>query len=86
MYSRNYTKNLVEPLRVRVSERYPSVIKERRQKQISTLKELREQYEDTDTKVSLRKDEIFVDGKKHQKNLLPLKKIRYQKLLNYHFT
>ena len=66
VYSRTYTKNLTLPIRIRVAEQYASITRERRQCQIESLKELRTNYQDTGTKVTLDKDKILVNGKIHK--------------------
>ena len=60
VYSRTYTANLKEPCKVRVSERYPTIIKEKRQMQIDSLKTFKTTYKDTIIKVVLSKDKILV--------------------------
>lgn len=74
--SKDYTKNLKNPIRIRVSEHYPTIIKERRQVQIKHLSQLRTTYENSPTKVILNKDKLFVNGKEKdtfsfQRNILP---------------
>ena len=62
VYSRTYTVNLKEPCKVRISERYPTIVKEKRQTQIEKLKSIKATYKDTPKKVVLSKDKILVDG------------------------
>ena len=59
-YSKIYTANLKSPITtIRVAEHYPVIIKEKRQAQIDSLKELRTFYEESDIKVTLNKDKIL---------------------------
>ena len=56
-------KEYVQALRaknnnIRISEQFPSEMRERRTYQIDGLLELREQYKDSDMKISLIKDKI----------------------------
>lgn len=88
--STTHTSNLKNPIRIRVSEHFPTVVKERRQIQTKHLADLRETYKNTTTKVSLNKDRIIVNGKERntfsfQRNQLPATSptsINYQKLLH----
>ena len=61
-----FTKQYLESLRktgkkVRISEQFPPEIRERRSTQIDRLKDLREQFKNTKTKVTLVKDKIAVN-------------------------
>lgn len=76
VYSKTHTSNLKEPVKYRVAEHFPAIVKERRQVQIDTLKTLRTAYKDSTTKVTLDKDRILVNGKLHnssnfERNPLP---------------
>ena len=62
VYSKEYTVNLKNPTKVRVAEHYPSIIREKRQCQITKLRQLRVMYEETETNVKLSKDKILVNG------------------------
>lgn len=64
-YNRKYTSNLKTPILIRVSEHYPSIIKEKRSLQIDDLKELRVTYKDSETSVTMNKDKIFLDGRQY---------------------
>ena len=63
VYSKPHIALLKNPIRIRISERFPTIIKERRQAQTKHLKALRDTYEEKTTKVTLKKDKIFVNGK-----------------------
>ena len=63
-YSKVYTANLKTPLTtIRVAEHYPAIIREKRQAQIDSLKELRIAHKEVDTTVTMNKDKILIDGK-----------------------
>lgn len=51
--SKLYTDNLKNPIKIRISEHFPTIVKERRQIQTKHLADLRETYKNTTTKVSL---------------------------------
>ena len=90
VYSKTHTSYLIEPVKYRVAEHYPSIVKERRQVQIETLKTLRTAYKDSNTKVILDKDKILVNGRAHntsnfERNPLPASSplsINFEKLLH----
>ena len=90
VYSRTYTANLKEPCKVRVSERYPTIVKEKRQMQIETLKSIKASYKNSTTKVVLSKDKILVDGQQRNSDAFirnPLShttplSINYEKLVH----
>ena len=63
VYSRTYTSNLTGPIRVRVAEHYPAIVREKRQHQLETLKHIKGNFKNTTTKVVMSKDRILVDGK-----------------------
>lgn len=66
VYSRTHTSYLKSPTTtIRVAEHYPSIVKERRQLQIESLKNLRTTHENSDIVVTLKKDQILLDGKLH---------------------
>lgn len=69
VYSKQYTKHLANLIRVRVAEHYPSISKEKRQAQIEILKNLREDPNNKDSVISLRKDKIYVNGKEKSSDL-----------------
>ena len=65
-YSRAHTSYLKSPTTaIRVAEHYPSIVKEKRQMQKESLKQLCITHEKTETRVTLNKDKILVDGKLH---------------------
>ena len=90
VYSKPYIANRKNPVLIRVSsDSFPTIIKDRRQTQTKHLSQLRDTYKETTTKVTLKKDNIFVNGKERntfafQRNPLPTastSSINYQELL-----
>lgn len=63
VYSRLYTSNLKQPIKVRVSENYPAITREKRKAQIETLKSIKNTFKNTSTRVVMSKDKILVNGK-----------------------
>ena len=62
VYSKPHTSKLKDDVKVRVSEHFPTIIKERRQTQIAHLKQLRDSHSETNNKISLNKDKILING------------------------
>ena len=63
VYARRYTANLKQPIKVRVSENYPAITREKRKAQIQTLKTLKTSFGATSSKIVMSKDKILVNGK-----------------------
>ena len=63
VYSRKYTINLKTPIKVRVAEHYPAIMREKRQSQIETLRTIKNTFKDGNTKVVMSRDKILVNGK-----------------------
>ena len=59
---RNYIKNLTSSSKVRLTHRYQSEMRERREAQLDTFKLLRDQKKDTNETVHLVNDKILVKG------------------------
>ena len=62
VYSKPHTSKLKDDIKIRISEHFPTIIKERRQTQIAHLKQLRDSNSETTNRISLNKDKIFING------------------------
>lgn len=62
VYSKPHLSKLKDTVKVRISEHFPTIIKERRQAQITHLKQLRDSHSETTNNIALNKDKIFING------------------------
>ena len=56
---RTYLKNLTQSSKIRITQRYQSEIRERRQTQVDTFKTLKEQRKETGERINLVNDKIM---------------------------
>ena len=64
--SRIYTRLLINPIRIRIAEHFPTITKEKRYIQIKDhLKPLRDTHAESTTRVTLNKDKILLNGVHH---------------------